>query len=276
MILVTGASGNIGREVVCALHAAGEPVRALTREGSTAGLPDGVAAMAGDLTDPSSLAGAFADADAVFLLPGYPGVATTAAKAGVATVVQLSGTSVQTGNRSNPISAFMMASEDEVQAADVRWTILRPYDFMANTLRWLRQLQRGDVVREAFTSVPVAMIDPYDIGAVAALALTADGHEGRTYPLSGPGLLLPADRVRILGNALGRPLELLPLTDDEAREQLSADQLAEYVQAMFDFYVKGEIDVSHVLPTVEQLLGRPGRSFEQWCAAHLSELQATA
>jgi uncharacterized protein YbjT (DUF2867 family) len=268
MHLVTGASGNVGSEVVRALVALGQPVRAVTRDGKADGLPDGVDAVAGDLTDPSSLADAFADAASVFVLPGYPGVAAAAAEAGVATIVQLSGTSVETGDRSNPISAFMMASEDEVRGTAARWTILRPFDFMANTLRWVPQLAEGDVVREPFADVPVAMIDPYDIGAVAALAMTSPEHAGQVYTLSGPELIRPADRVRILGELLDRPLTLDPLPNDEARTVLSEQQPAEYVDAMFSFYVDGTIDVSHVLPTVPDLLGRPGRSFGQWAAAH--------
>ena len=266
MILVTGATGNIGSEVARALAGQGAPVRALTHDGKGDGLPDGVVAVAGDLTDPASLD--FADVSSVFVLPGYPGVAAAAADAGVATIVQLSGTSVQTGDPSNPISAFMMASEDEVRATGARWTILRPFDFMANTLRWLPQLAEGDVVREPFADVPVAMIDPHDIAAVALLALTSDALAGQTLTLSGPELLLPRDRVRILGEVLGRRLELDPLSNEEARKVLAEQQPAEFVDAMFSFYVDGAIDVSHVLPTVPDLLGRPGRTFEQWARAH--------
>lgn len=270
--LVTGARGNVGSEVVRALVALGEPVRALTRDGKTDGLPDGVEAVVGDLTDLSSLN--FADVAGIFVLPGYPGVAAAAAEAGVSTIVQLSGTSVQTGDRSNPISAFMMASEDEVRATSARWSILRPYDFMANTLRWAPQLADGDVVREPFADIAVAMIDPADIGAVAALALTSEDHAEQVYTLSGPELLLPADRVRILGEVLGRALVLEPLTDDEARTVLGEQQPAEYVDAMFSFYVDHTIDVSHVLSTVPDLLGRPGRTFGQWADAHTAAFTA--
>jgi uncharacterized protein YbjT (DUF2867 family) len=268
MYLVTGATGNVGSEVVRALVEVGEPVRALTRDGNPEGLPYGVDVQPGDLTDPKSLAAAFIGVKGIFALPGYPGVVTAAVESGITTVVQLSGTSVQTQDRANPISAFMMDSEDEVRASHARWTILRPYDFMANTLRWQPQLAHGDVVREPFADVPVAMIDPYDIAAVAALALTSDSIDGEVYTLSGPELLLPADRVRILGEVLGRPLALEPLGNDEARTLLSMQQPAKYVDAMFDFYVKGTIDVSHVLPTVDQLLGRPSRTFRDWALAH--------
>jgi len=214
------------------------------------------------------LQAALAGVEGIFLLPGYPGVAVAAADAGVTRIMQLSGTSVETGDRSNPISAFMMASEDEVRAAGTAWTILRPYDLMSNTLRWTSQLTRGDVVREPFTTVPIAMIDPADIAEIAVLALTSDDLVSQVLTLSGPELILPADRVRILGEVLGRPLSLHPLSNDEARVVLAEQQPADYVDAMFSFYVEGVIDLSHVLPTVEGLLGRPGRTFREWAEAH--------
>ena len=113
------------------------------------------------------------------------------------------------------------------------------------------------------------MIDPQDIGAVAASALRAEGHAGHTYAVSGPAALLPADRVRILGAALGRALRFEAQPDDEARAQMSAQMPAAYVDAFFDFYVDGSLDESQVLPTVHEVLGRGPRSFEQWAAAHV-------
>ena len=86
--------------------------------------------------------------------------------------------------------------------------------------------------------------------------------------MSGPAALLPADRVRILGAALGRALRFEAQPDDEARAQMSAQMPAAYVDAFFDFYVDGSLDESPTLPTVEEVLGRQPRTFEQWAAAH--------
>jgi uncharacterized protein YbjT (DUF2867 family) len=271
MLLVTGATGNVGAEVVRALTDAGEQVRALTRSDTSSALPAGVEAVAGDLNRPDSLAPALAGVRGVFLLPGYEDMDETLAAiraAGVERVVLLSGSSAGTGDTSNAVTAYMMRSEAAVTQSGVPWTILRPFGFMSNALRWRAQLQEGDVIREPFADVPVAVIDPQDIAAVAASALRSAEHEGHTYVLSGPQALRPADRVRILGAALGRQLRFEAQSDADARAQMSAQMPIEYVDAFFDFYVDGALDESQVQPTVEEVLGREPRSFEQWAAAH--------
>jgi uncharacterized protein YbjT (DUF2867 family) len=270
MILVTGATGNVGAEVVRALAAADQDVRALTRSDSSSTLPPGVEAVAGDLNRPESLSAALAGVRGVFLLPGYAdmeGILAEIARAGER-VVLLSGSSAASGDSRNAVSAYMIRSEHAVRESGVAFTVLRPFGFMSNALRWRDQLNAGDVVREPFANVAVAMIDPYDLAAVAAAALLSDGHDGRSYVLSGPRALLPAERVRILGAALGRDVRLEALSDDEAREQMTAQMPVEYVDAFFDFYVDGSLDESQVQPTVQEVLGRDPRTFEQWAAAH--------
>jgi uncharacterized protein YbjT (DUF2867 family) len=271
MFLVTGVTGNVGAEVVRALTAADQRVRGLVRSGRPAGLPPGVEAVAGDLNRPESLAEALAGVRGVFLLPGYDdmeGVLAEVRGAGVERVVLLSGSSAASGDTGNAVSAYMIRSEDAVRESGVPFTILRPFGFMSNALRWRDQLEAGDVVREPFAEVAVAVVDPADVGAVATTALLADGHEGRIHVLSGPHALRPADRVGILGAALGRELRLEALSDDEARTQMSAQMPIEYVDAFFDFYVAGSLDESQVQPTVREVLGREPRTFEQWAAAH--------
>jgi uncharacterized protein YbjT (DUF2867 family) len=274
MLLVTGATGNVGAEVVRALAGTGEPVRALTR--SAGALPAGVEAVTGDLNRPESLSDALAGIRGVFLLPGYEdmdGVLAAMRDAGVERVVLLSGSSAASGDTSNAVTAYMLRSEAAVTGSGIPWTILRPYAFMSNALRWRDQLREGDVVREPFAGVAVAVLDPQDIAEVAASALRADGHDCRTYVLSGPEALLPADRVRILGEVLGRELRLEALSDADARAKMSAEMPAAYVDAFFDFYVDGNLDESQVQPTVEAVLGRAPRSFEQWAAAHADAFQ---
>ncbi|MEV4165456.1 NAD(P)H-binding protein [Nonomuraea dietziae] len=274
MILVAGATGNAGRAVVGALAEAGAPVRALVRR--QADLPAELAT--GDLNDPASVAAALEGVRGVFLLSGYDNMAATLAeiaKAGVERVVLLSASAAETGNPANAVSRYHIESEAMVRESGVPWTILRPRTFFANTFRWLDQLRAGDVVKDAFPDVRVAAIDPLDIGAVAATAFLTDGHEGQVYPLTGPQSLLPADRVRLLGEALGRDLTFVGLSDEEARAQMSAAMPQMYVDAFFDFFAEGNLDESPVLPTVEQVTGRPPRPFAQWAAANAAAFRRT-
>jgi uncharacterized protein YbjT (DUF2867 family) len=168
----------------------------------------------------------------------------------------------------------MVASEAAIRDSGLPWTILRPSGFMSNTFQWKAQLARGDLVRDQFADVPVAMIDPRDIAAVAMEALLGDGHQGAAYRLTGPEPLRPADRVRILGDVLGRDLRFEEKTNDEARRDLSAAMPAEYVEAFFSFYVDGTLDDSEVLPTVAEVTGRPARTFRDWAQTHASVFSA--
>jgi uncharacterized protein YbjT (DUF2867 family) len=271
MILVVGATGNVGGELVRVLAEAAQPVRAVIRGARSSSLPRESEAVTADLNDPASLRPALKDASGVFLLPGYadmPGILAEARRAGVSRVVQLSGMSAGSGDMSNAITAYMAASEQAAAESDLAWTILRPAAFMSNAFQWIPQLRAGDVVRAPFAQVRAAMTDPADIAAVAALALTAPGHEGRIYELSGPQALTPEDRVAILGRVLGRDLEFQAQGDDEARAEMSATTPARYVDAFFNFYADGALDESKVLPTVRTLTGRPPRTFEQWATEH--------
>ena len=275
MILVTGATGNVGSEVVSALVSAGEPVRALSRGEANAAKP-GVEVVPGDLDAPESLAPALSGVDAVFLLPGFrdmPGVLDQIRKAGGTRVVLLSGGSAADNDPDNAVSAYMARSEAAVRESGLPWTFLRPAAFMSNTLRWIPELRAGDVVREPFPHVRVANVDPYDIAAIAVAALLTSAHEGKIYYPTGPESLLPADRLAILGEVLGRNLTLHGLSPDEARKELTAAMPEKYVDAFFRFYIDGTLDESTVRPTVEEVTGRPPRTFRDWAITHAAAFQ---
>ncbi len=227
--------------------------------------------MTGDLNKPESMRPALAGAEAIFLYPGYQDLAGTLAearRAGVRRVVLMSGSSAASGDTGNAVSRYMIESEAAVRASGLAWTMVRAFGFMSNTLQWVPQLRAGDRVRAPFAGVPIAMVDPADIAAVAAAALTTAGHDGRVYTVSGPQALRPADRARILGEVLGRDLRFEGQPDDEARTEMSASMPAEYVDAFFDFYVQGTLDESQPTPDVAEVTGRPPRTFRQWAQAH--------
>jgi uncharacterized protein YbjT (DUF2867 family) len=271
MILVTGATGNVGSELVRTLAARGERVRALARSPDRAAFPPEVQVVAGDLGVPESLTAALAGVSQVFLLGGFTTLADVLRRARGADaghVVLLTSRCVVGGNPENAVTRMWLESEAAVRASGLPWTILRPSGFQSNALRWLPQLQRGDVVSAPWPGVPIAAIDPADIADVAAAVLTRPGHQGTALTLSGPQPLTPGDQVKTLAQVLRRPLRYQPLSDDQARAQMAADTPAELIDAFFRFFSAGEFDDSSVVDTVQRVTGRPPRAFGRWAEAH--------
>jgi uncharacterized protein YbjT (DUF2867 family) len=267
VILVTGATGNAGGGVVNGLLELGADVRGLVRPGSEADLPEGAEAAEGDLNDPDSLRGTLEGVSAVFLLSGYEGLDRTlelARDAGVERIVLLSSSAAPTGDLNNAVAAYHILSERAVRDSGLPWTFLQPNSFMTNALRWLPQLEKGDVIRGPFGDVAISTIHPDDLGAVAAQALTTADHEGQTYRLSGPEALRPAEQVAILAKYTGRDLSFEAQANEEARAEMEGAMPKEYVDAFFEFFVDGVVDETSVHPTVRVVTGREPRSFEQW------------
>jgi uncharacterized protein YbjT (DUF2867 family) len=271
MILVAGATGNAGGGVVNGLIELGADVRGLVREGSESKLPDGVEAAIGDLNDPESLREPLEGVSAVFLLSGYEGIERSLElmrDTGLERVVLLSSSAAPTGDLDNAVARYHILSERAVSDSGLPWTFLRPNSFMTNALRWLPQLDGGDVIRAPFADVAISTIHPDDLGAVAARALTTAEHEGRTYRLSGPEALRPAEQVAILAKFAGRDLRFQAQSNDEARAEMEAAMPKEYVDAFFEFFVDGTVDETTVHPTVEEVTGREPRTFEEWAEAN--------
>jgi uncharacterized protein YbjT (DUF2867 family) len=274
MILVAGATGNVGSEVVRALAEAGTPVRALSRKEPQRPWPDGVQPVIGDLADPERLEPALAGVEAAFLLAGYPhevDLLRRLSSAGVDRVVLLSANSAVHGDLHNVVSRYHVLSEKAVRESGLGWTVLRPVSFMSNTLQWRAALRIGDDIEEPFADVPVAVIDPIDIAAVAAQALRTRNHLGETYRLTGPQALYPADRAQILASVLRRTVRFTAQPDDVARIALTARMDPPYIDAFFDFFRSGRYDESTLSTVVPEVTGRAARSFELWATAHASE-----
>jgi uncharacterized protein YbjT (DUF2867 family) len=271
MILVTGATGNAGGGVVNGLLELGAEVRAAVRSEAETDLPDGVDATLADLNDPESVLEAARGTSAAFLLSGYEGIdgsLSGLADAGVERVVLLSSSAAPSGDLDNAVARYHILSERAVTGSGLPWTLLRPNSFMSNAYRWLPQLEDGNVIHGPFGEVAISTIDPDDLGAVAARALTTAEHEGQTYRLSGPEALRPAEQVAIMAKYTGRDLRFEAQTDDEARAEMEGQMPKEYVNAFFSFFVDGTVDETTVHPTVKQVTGREPRSFEEWAEAH--------
>ena len=260
-ILVTGATGNVGRLVVDELLALGATdVRALTVDPGRARLPDGVEVMRGFVGRPSTLPPALEGVDVMYLAPHIPTVheaCRLAAEAGIGRIVDLAGAK----------GDHWQAIEDGVEASGVPYTHLEPGEFMANATIWADQIRAGDEVRDGHADSANAPIAQEDIAAVAARVLVEPGHEGKSYELTGPETLTRRERVAAIGRALGRQLRYIELTPDEAVEQLRP-VMGEYAQ----WYLEGQaLLVDHpqqAVTTVADLLGRPATTYEQWARRH--------
>ncbi|WP_219511802.1 NmrA family NAD(P)-binding protein [Nonomuraea ceibae] len=273
--LVTGATGTVGRLVVEELLRAGHSVRALTRDAAKAGLPEGVEVVEGDLARPETLAAAFDGVEAAHLInfagddyaPLQHGdrIAALAAEAGVKRVTVL-------GGRADG------ALEQALAATGMEWTLLHPVEFMSNTLKWWTHSVRSEgVVREPFGDRLSAMVHERDIAAVAATVLAEGGHGGESLTLTGPAAVTTAEKVRLLGEALGAEIRFVELTEDEARAQWRSFGMGEETIAFLIDALGNTPDVGKtVVPTVEQVTGRPARSFAEWAAENAAAFQPVA
>ncbi|MFI6348746.1 NAD(P)H-binding protein [Streptomyces sp. NPDC050560] len=275
MILVTGATGTVGRVVVRLLSAAGERVRALTRDAARVPELPGVAGVVGDFGDPDSLARAAEGATAVFLCtapgPRVPeqdaAVLDAARAAGVARVVKLS--AIGTGERGGP-GDWHAPGEAAVRSCGARWTLLRPSSFASNTLGWAAAIAAGDPVRNPSGDGVQGVVDPRDVAELAVRALTSDGLHARVLTPTGPELL-SVDRMAVqLGAALGRPVKTLALTPEAYRQGLLdaglAPEFAEVAAAGARLVAEG--GNARLTDDVATVLGRPPRSYATWAHDH--------
>ncbi|MEU0566578.1 SDR family oxidoreductase [Nonomuraea sp. NPDC005983] len=268
MILVTGATGNVGRHVVNLLLQAGEQVRATSRNPERAGLPEGVEVIRADMSQPEDLQAALQGADRAFLLPvagQVRGFLDVAAKAGLGHLVLLSALAV-TMEHAGVLGSVNAEYEQAVTESGLPWTFLRPGAFMANDLRWAPGIKNGGVVRAPFGEAATAPIDERDIAAAATRALLDDGHAGKAYELTGPESLTTAERVRILGEVLGRDLRFEELSPEQAREQMIAQTPAVVVDSMLALFGSFVGKTAEVSPVVRELTGSAPHTYADWAA----------
>ncbi|WP_433354677.1 NAD(P)H-binding protein [Microtetraspora malaysiensis] len=278
-ILVTGAAGNLGREIVSRLHACGVRVRGLDRHPVDA--RPGVESVVGDVTDADVLRASLVGVDAVLLmwplLDSAPARAILPELTGAAPrVVNLSSSAVDDhrARQTDPIVQVHADMEALLEDAGLRPVVLRSDTLASNARGWAAQLRAGDVVAGPEIA-RTAVVDERDVAAAAVTALLADGDRlGRgPHVLTGPEVLSRADQVAHLGTALGRRLRFEAVPADLARSQMLADgRPAALVEALVAA-AKHRPDSDRVTDTVERLTGRPPGTFAQWVADHAPEFR---
>src|SRR5262245_1960545 len=275
-VLVTGATGTVGRQVVTQLLPTGVRVRALTRNPEAAGLPPELEVVPGDLTAPATLDRCLDGVEAVFLVWTAPGAAAPAAVDRIAKpaqrIVFLSSphrTPHPFFQQPNPMAALHANIERLIAATGMASTIIRPAMFASNAqFWWADPIRDGDIVRWPYGAAETAPIDERDVGAVAARALYEDGHAGRDYVLTGPESLSQIEQVRIIGDVIGRPVGFQELSPDEFRRETAGHWPGPIVEMLLAAWGATIGRPALVTTTVADVSGSQARTFRQWAADH--------
>jgi uncharacterized protein YbjT (DUF2867 family) len=286
MILLTGATGTIGRRIVPLLAARAIPVRAMSRNPARVPPTAGVEVVRGDFDDPASLAAAVAGVETVFLLtaPAAPSarhdlaLLDAARAAGVGRVVRLSaiGTGERHGDRT--VGAAHDLADRAVRAGEMDWTLLRPTTFASNTLWWADAIRAGVPIPNLLGDGRQGIVDPDDVAAVAAEVLASPGpdHSGRVHTLTGPELLSVPDQAAVVAEALGRPVELVDTPPAVAGERMLAEGMdpaaVEQIVTGSSWARAGHNAI--VTDDVAAVLGRPATPFALWVQRNLGAFGA--
>jgi (4-alkanoyl-5-oxo-2,5-dihydrofuran-3-yl)methyl phosphate reductase len=275
MILVTGATGNVGAPLVRELVAAGQHVRAFVTDTGDAKqkLGDKVELAKGTFEDKASIEAALRGVKKVYLLaPGMPDLTAweatfvdAAKHAGVEHVVYHSVAGAQW--EANAFGRWHRATEKKLEQSGMTWTFLRPVGFFSNALMWAATVKSQGAIYMPCGDGKTASIDARDIAAVAAKALAARGHEGKSYDLTGPEALSVGEQAKQLGDAIGKPVTYVDVPDAAAKDSmLGMGMAAAVADAMIELtsLVRsgGAASISDAVATVT---GKPPRSFAAWC-----------
>jgi uncharacterized protein YbjT (DUF2867 family) len=270
MIVVTGATGNVGRPLTRVLAESGQPVTAVSRRPAV--VLDGVRHVVADLAAPAVLDAVLDGAKALFLLKpgGVPAVdiIRRAAASGVRRVVLLSTMGVVT-RPSVPTRVEARAVEDALRESGLEWTILRPGGFASNVLWWAESIRAERVVAAPFGDVGVPTVDPLDIAEVAAAGLLDDRHAGAVYELTGPAVITPRQQAEAIGAAVGSPVRFHQLTREEAKAGMVLNMSEALAEDTLDILGSPNAAEVRVSPDVERVLGRAARPFAEWAARNV-------
>jgi uncharacterized protein YbjT (DUF2867 family) len=275
MILVTGATGTVGRQVLRRIGP-GPAVRVMARQPERVpAAPGTVEAVHGDYDDPDSLARAVRGVATVFLVTSRVGrdddvrFLRAARSAGVRHVVKLSAAAVEDPGADDLITRWQRENEEVLRGSGMEWTLLRPRSFMSNTLSWAGSIRADGVVRGLYGTSANSCVDPGDIAEVAVRALTGRGHAGRVHTLTGPEALTAVEQTAQLSAVLGRPLRFEEWEPEQARALWGTRHPAPVVEALLRSAERQRAGAkTGVGDAVRDVVGRPARSFRQWAEEH--------
>jgi uncharacterized protein YbjT (DUF2867 family) len=272
MILVTGATGTSGREILKALAARGVAAKAMVRSTDTSPeLPNGITTVRGDFDNEASLLKALAGVERAFLLTPSTERAEeqqirfvdAAARAGVRHIVKLSQFAAAPDS---PVRflRYHAAVEAKIRASGLQWTFLRPNLFMQGLLQFAGMIRDKGMIAAPVGDARVSVVDVRDNAAVTAVALTEDGHEGRTYTLTGPEALTHAEMAEKLSAATKRTIAFTDASGDDMRQAMAGVTMPEWqIEGLIEDYAhyhRGEAAV--IAPGVRDATGQEPRPFD--------------
>jgi uncharacterized protein YbjT (DUF2867 family) len=281
-ILVTGATGQIGGQVVEQLRGGDCRIRALSRQSRSANLPNDVEIAQGDLAIPETLDACLDGVDAVFLVWLAPLAAAAPAIERIAAhaerIVLLSSphrTDHPFFQQPNGLRAIHAGVDRLVEESGRQWTILRPGPFAINCRNWWApEIRSGNVVHWFHADAATAPVHERDIAAVAVRALCGDGHHECEYVLTGPASLTQREQVQIIGDAIGRPLSFVELSPQSAREKMLTIMPGGAADMLLTAYGAAVNLPAYVTSTIAEVTGVPARTFEQWAVDHAGDFLA--
>ena len=283
-ILVTGATGTVGRDVAKLLSKKGAAVRAGVRDQAKARprFDDDIALVTFDFENEGSFAGALDGVAKVFLLPPLlPNqveltnrFVDAAKRAGIRHIVKLSAIGVDDGTQATPIKGHA-ANEQHIRESGLAFTFLRPNSFMQNFITYFPP--RNGAIYLPWGTGTASFVDTRNIASVAAEVLTSDGHEEKTYTLTGPAALGIADVARILSEAVGREFKYVDVPEGAARDgMLQAGMPKWLVEGLMELHaINKQNRWSYVTSDIEKVTGNPPTDFAQFARDHAEKFRAS-
>ena len=278
MYLVTGATGNVGRELVDQLIANGHKVRVFVRDPrKVAHLGDRVEVAQGDFENADSFARAVAGTDGAFLMNGaaevgtFPRLMEAAAKQKVPRVVFLS--SLFASVPGVQIGKVHEEKENSIRRAGIHGYFLRAGGFMSNALQWVPSIKAQGVVYNSTATGKIAPIAPEDIAAVSAKLLVSPNGAEDTPEITGDQLLTVPQQVEILAKTLGRPIRSLDVPPEAAIEGMKRNGLPPQLAAALGESIAVVRDgrAEHVTDSFKRITGRKPMTFAQWAEKHAAQ-----
>lgn len=278
--LITGATGPVGRAIVTQLRTIGQDVRIVTRDGDKASV--GVEVVQGDFTKGDLPTRAFEGVNRVFLFPAQGGVdaflkqAKTARVEQIVVLSSLAAALEYERDKTSMSALHHLAIEKAVIASGIPYTFLRPGTFANNLLFWAHSIQTGNTVYGPYANSVQAPIHEADIAAVAVVALTQNGHQGKTYPLTGPQALTRIEQLNCIGTAIGKELHFQEIPADAFQKEMEKYMPLPVIKMLLDYWSDTVTVPDVVLPTVEQLTCHKARTLAQWAQDHASDFSPLA